>query len=149
MNTGLLDNTLARVKAEGERLTLQRRLVIEALCERNGHFTINDIQQFIHKHYASQILSEATIYRILHWLKDLELVSQTDTGAEGIVYELLIRRHHHLICLTCGRMMELDDAWMSQLRERLNTEYGFHARIEHMAIYGHCQTCFPRQHTLE
>jgi len=82
-----------------------------------------------------------TIYRILQWLKDLRLVSQTDMGAGGMVYQLLSHPHHHLICLTCGAVTDVDDAYLDDLRRKLGEAYGFTARIDHMAIYGQCHEC--------
>ena len=136
------DNVFDRLQAQGERLTIQRRLVIEALCSRECHLTIHEVQEYIVENHPGHDLQDPTVYRILQWLKDLELVSQTDMGSTGIVYELVKDTpHHHLICLNCGGTIEVGDSLFTQLRERLATDYKFAARIEHMAIYGHCQRC--------
>ena len=139
--TGLFDATLAQVKAKGERLTVQRRLVIEALCERRGHLATHDVQQFLRRQPVGQDIPESTIYRILQWLKELQVVSQTDMGVPGVVYELFSRPHHHLICLGCGAITDIDDEWLAPLRHSLFEEYGFTARIDHMAFYGYCHKC--------
>ncbi len=121
-------------------MTIQRRLVIEALHQSATHLTINDIQACLQNQGHS--LDESTIYRILQWLKSLSIVSQTDLGERGIVYELLGETpHHHLICLGCHAVIGLDDSLASDLRERLQREYGFEARVDHMAIFGWCREC--------
>ena len=128
------------IQAKGERMTIQRRLVIEALGQSHEHLTIHAIQQQIQA--QNQPLSDTTIYRVLQWLKDLELVSQTDMGQAGVVYALISAPyHHHLICLNCGKSITVDDALFAPLREQLLHEYGFEARIDHMAIYGQCRAC--------
>lgn len=133
------EQVLNRLRELKERLTIQRRLVIEALCRRNDHMTIQDIRQVVGQGYD---LPDPTIYRILQWLKDLQLVSQTDIGDGGIVYELIgDPPHHHLICLQCGHVTDIDDHLFAELRQRLRDEHGFAARIEHMAIYGQCEAC--------
>jgi len=130
------------LQKKGERITLPRRLVIEALEHIHEHRTIKDIQHHLNTTNANHPLSETTIYRVLQWLKAMEIVSQTDMGKDGIVYALMSNPyHHHLICLSCGGKMMIDDALFTALRQDLQTEYGFEARIEHMAIYGHCTTC--------
>jgi len=138
---------IERIQAKGERMTLPRRLVIEALGQSHEHLTINDIQQHIREqHHPS--MSDTTVYRVLQWLKDLELVSQTDMGQGGIVYALMSQPyHHHLICLNCGATQMLDDALFMPLREQLQKDYGFEARIEHMAIYGCCRECIAMRST--
>ena len=138
---GSFDATVALVKAKGERLTVQRRFVIEALCSSRGHLTIGAIRQYAQVIYPASLLQESTIYRILQRLKDLRMVSETDMGQDGVVYELLTPPHHHLVCLACGTMTDLDDGYFTALRERLLAECGFEAPLDHLAIYGLCQKC--------
>jgi len=131
-----------RLQEKGERITLPRRLVIEMLGQFHKHQTIKDIQQHINDTNANHPLSETTIYRVLQWLKEMEIVCQTDMGQDGIVYALMNNSyHHHLICLACGNTMTIEDTLFTHIRKQLQTEYGFEARIEHMAIYGHCKIC--------
>ena len=131
---------LAQLQQQGERLTIQRRLVIEALCERGEHLTVQTLQSRLEAQgYA---LAETTIYRIVQWLKDRNVVAQTDLGRSGVVYQIIDRQpHHHLVCLQCDRVIDLDDEVMDTLRDRLRHEYGFEPRIDHMAIFGLCRDC--------
>ncbi|MGQ9887144.1 MAG: transcriptional repressor [Aggregatilineales bacterium] len=72
------------------------------------------------------------------------IVSQTDIGAAGVVYELVTQPcHHHLVCLNCGALIDLDDAYFAPLCAGLRRDYSFVARIEHMAIFGLCAACAP------
>jgi len=136
-STAEILDTLQRA---GARLTLSRRTVIAALCELAGHQTTHSLQQ----HLAAQgiHLSEPTIYRVLQWLKDRALVSQTDLGLSGATYELLSSPpHHHLVCLACGATVELPDTALIPLRAVLRADYDFEPRIEHMAFFGVCRAC--------
>lgn len=131
-----------QLQAQKQRITMPRRLVIEALGQEHEHLTINDIQQRIQDDSHDYSLSDTTIYRVLQWLKEFGLVSQTDVGQGGIVYALVDESyHHHLICLCCGKTIKIDDSLFMSLREKLHHEHGFNARIEHMAIYGKCEAC--------
>ncbi|HVU12188.1 MAG TPA: Fur family transcriptional regulator [Phototrophicaceae bacterium] len=139
---------IKQIQATGERMTIQRRLIVEALCAAAGHTSISDLQHWLQANYPAHELSDATIYRILQWLKNLELVAQTDMGSAGIVYELLGQAyHHHLICLNCGRVFDLGDHYLAPLRQALADDLKFQARIDHMAIYGLCADCAARQAT--
>ncbi len=138
------EQIVKQLRERGERMTIQRRLVIEALCEGGNHRTIGDIQRCIRD--GGSDLDESTIYRILQWLKDAGVVSQTDLGTRGIVYELIGKTpHHHLICLDCDAIIGVDDTLGSLLRDRLRQEYGFEARVDHMAIFGWCRGCQERR----
>ncbi|MBX3083971.1 MAG: transcriptional repressor [Anaerolineae bacterium] len=136
-----LNSIIGKIKANGERVTLQRRIVIEAMCNLTGHVTIQNIRTYIQHEYKEQDLSDTTIYRILQWLKQVQLVAETDIGADAAVYQLLTHPHHHLICLSCGGVTELEDAQFDLLRQELNNKYGFKARIDHLAIFGQCRHC--------
>lgn len=129
-----------RLRARGERLTPQRRAVIDVLAQAEQHLTMQAVQQ---QAAAKGVdLNEPTVYRILQWLNDLGVVSQTDLGQGGCVYELIAEQpHHHLVCLACGSVLEVDDRAMAGLREFLRQEYAFEPRIDHMAVYGICRVC--------
>jgi Fur family ferric uptake transcriptional regulator len=128
------------LKQLGERLTMPRLAVIEALCVLGGHQTTQTIQQYLDERGIS--IQEPTVYRVLQWLKDLALVSQTDLGQSGTIYELLSSPpHHHLVCLECGYVQSLDDAAITSLRVYLQETYGFEPRIDHLAIFGICPAC--------
>ena len=136
------DRILSTIRECGERLTIQRRLVIEALMALSTHATINDIRRYIDDHNPDSGLAEPTVYRILQWLKGLGIVAQTDLGHSGITYELVtMPPHHHLICLNCGRIQDIDDTVMDPLRQHLRDDYAFAPRIDHMAFFGICDQC--------
>ncbi len=136
------DQIVKILRQHGERITIQRRLVIEALLATHAHMTVNDVNEHIQEKKDVHSLAEPTIYRILQWLKELELVSQTDMAESGIVYQIIgAHKHHHLVCLNCGVSIDVADTLFDDMRERLAREHGFHARIDHMAIYGYCSDC--------
>lgn len=133
-----------RLRTRGERITVQRRMVIAALQSTHDHMTIQDIASYLAQQPASADLPEPTIYRIVQWLKDQAVVSQTDMGERGVVYQIIgEQRHHHLICLRCGGVEEVDDGVFDGLRATLREQQGFRARMDHMAIYGLCAACGP------
>lgn len=128
------------LRQRGERITLPRLAVIDALCETHSHQTTQDLQERL----AAQglALAEPTIYRVLQWLKDCAVVSQTDLGRSGTVYELLSDPpHHHLVCLQCGHVQQFADSAIDSLRDVLRQQYGFEPRIDHLAIFGVCRAC--------
>ncbi len=138
------ERILNHLREQGERLTIQRKLVIEALTDSGAHMTIGAVRQYISTH--NQSLTEPTVYRILQWLKDVGVIAQTDIAQSGVVYQVIgAPPHHHLICLHCGALSDLPDALFDSLRAQLSREYGFAARIDHMAIYGYCQNCGGRE----
>jgi Fur family transcriptional regulator, ferric uptake regulator len=140
MMTRERDHIFTMLREHGERLTTTRQAVIAALCELGGHQTMQALQSHLGDH--GMHMPESTIYRVLQWLKDLGLVAQTDLGQSGITYEIVSTpRHHHLVCLACGAMQDVDDGLLMPLRAALHDAYGFLPRIDHMAFFGLCAAC--------
>ncbi|GAB4420907.1 MAG: Fur family transcriptional regulator [Anaerolineae bacterium] len=134
------ETIVRQLRAQGERLTVQRQWVIEALCDRGEHLTVQQVQSRLTQQGAS--LTETTVYRILQWLKERGVVAQTDLGQSGVVYQIIDRQpHHHLVCLRCGQIVDLDDSIMDGLRAELRRRYDFEPRIDHMAVFGLCRAC--------
>ena len=136
----VIDNILEQLRKHGERLTIQRRAVIEALIAAGTHLTIADIQRYTETRGVG--FDTSTVYRILEKLVDLGLVGRTDVGASGVVYELIVNDpHHHLICLGCGSIIRIPDTTFDQLRQQVLTQFEFQPRLDHIAIFGYCHAC--------
>lgn len=130
----------AELRARGERLTPQRLLVLEALRDGRGHLTAEGIYRRVQATYP--YVNLATIYRSLSWLKTQGLVSETDLGGGQIEYEYLDEpRHHHLVCLQCGRKEEFGDDVVAPLAAALRERHGFAPRLDHLAVFGLCRHC--------
>ena len=131
--------TAQALRARGYRLTPQRLLVLDAI-KGAGHLTAEEVMQRVLPEYP--MINAATIYRSLQWLKEMGLVAETDLGNECRVFEYIADHpHHHLTCLGCGRQLELPDHVLRDLRERIEEEFGFTLRADHMGLFGYCTRC--------
>jgi len=128
------------LRNSGQRLTPQRMMVLSALAEQESHVTAEAILDLVRLEYPYINLS--TIYRTLDLLVELGLVAETDLGGGVRQFELVgAHPHHHLICQRCGHTIEIGDETLQPLRNRLQSHYGFEARMDHFAIFGVCQAC--------
>ncbi len=142
--TPTLEEIIATLRARGERITIPRRWALSVLLEVKGHLT----SEQIHRRMVERGIQvdEATVYRCLQWLKENEIVAQTDIGQGADVYCLLAeQRHHHLVCLHCGQIIDANDELFTSLKEQLLANYRFEPRIDHYAIFGLCHYCQERQ----
>ncbi len=129
-----------RLRASGQRLTPQRMLILELLYAHGDHATADEIFAAAQERYP--YLNISTVYRTLELLRDIGIISETDLGDGRRQFALLSDdRHHHLICLHCGYVQEIDDQPFDELRAGLRSAHGFEARIDHLAIFGACQVC--------
>ena len=84
----------------------------------------------------------STVYRTLGVLKEMRLVAETDMGTGESSYEWIRpRRHHHLICRGCGRVISIRDGHLEELGQELLREYSFQADLDHFGIFGLCRGC--------
>jgi Fur family ferric uptake transcriptional regulator len=129
-----------RLRHLGLRVTPQRLLVMQALASDSGHMTADEIMRWTAERYPA--INLATIYRTLDLLTSVGLVTQTDLGSGAAHFELVgDTLHHHLICEHCGDMVEVDDALLAPVRERLLRDHGFRASARHIALFGACKQC--------
>ena len=132
----------ALLRERGQRPTPQRLMILSVLAEHGDHMTAEEVFEQVRREYPAINLS--TVYRTLESFRDHAIVSETDLGGGVRQFELLGRPHHHLICLSCNHVAEMDEALLTPLREELSARYGFTARLDHLAIFGACRTCAGR-----
>lgn len=121
-------------------MTPQRLLVIEALHNADKHISAEEIYKQLHSRYPYANIS--TVYRTLELLKKLSLVNETNFGEGPVLYHVAEKgRHHHLVCQSCGRIIDLEESALFQLKNVLLCNYGFDADLRHLAISGKCNEC--------
>ncbi|EFO80959.1 ferric uptake regulator, Fur family [Oscillochloris trichoides DG-6] len=136
------DDLIQHLRANGHRLTPQRRMVLEALQAGDHHMSADEIAQQITARYPTISIDLATIYRTLRWLRDVELVSETSLGQNAMIYALRGRHdHHHLVCTQCHTVIEIDPEVLEPVRTEIMARYAFAARLDHIAIFGLCAAC--------
>jgi Fur family ferric uptake transcriptional regulator len=124
------------------RLTRQRAALDDLLAELDEFRSAQDLHALLRERGAGVGL--ATVYRTLQALVD---EGQIDVlrGDDG---EATYRRcspvhHHHLVCRSCRRTVEVADPPVERWAARVAAEHGF-ADVRHqLEVYGTCSTCSP------
>jgi Fur family ferric uptake transcriptional regulator len=134
-----------RIREHGLRMTGQRAIILQALCELEGHASAEEVYHQVALHQTDVDLS--TVYRTLEMLHSLEIVSQTDLGHGHTEYEIVGEQaHHHLVCHHCGRIVEIDGVYLAPVVESIRQDFGFAPTSSHFAIFGFCRACREKQH---
>ncbi len=87
------------------RLTASRRRVLAALSGAGRPVTLPEVL------HLEPGLSQSSAYRNLAELIEAGIVHRIDTGDEHSRFELaeeLTAHHHHLICASCARVLDID-----------------------------------------
>ena len=135
----MIDNLKDVLRTQGYRVTPQRLAILRILQEADRHLTPIDIYQ-----RAQEIipgLTEATVYRTLNFLADQELVLAAHVGGGQLVYEISGVDHHHLICRTCGKVLQVDHTLLEDLYSDFEKRTGFRIDSVHTTFFGLCPGC--------
>ncbi len=134
----------------GYRITIPRQEILNALSNTNEHLTAEDIYIKVHKAYSG--IGLTTVYRTLELLVNMGVVVKFDVGDSKARYELAmgpkgIRHHHHLICTTCGRIIDYTDFideekdLLDRAEKGLSKRYNFKITNHRIQFFGLCDRC--------
>lgn len=142
---------------KGYKTTTERAVITDALQKVDTHFTAETLYRFL-RDRGSRV-SMATIYRTLGCLVHLRLLRKLDIGDGINRYELVermgeknTRRHHHLICVKCGKVIDFKSdlfPQMEQLMEKLSHDYVFKIFDHELTFFGYCKQCVGVNFCLE
>jgi Fur family ferric uptake transcriptional regulator len=134
-----IDDVLALLRERGGRVTTPRRVILGALLEADDHVTADDLTTAVQRRHPE--IHQSTVYRTLETLAELGVVDHVHLGHGRAVFHLADERHQHLLCSSCGLVIEAPDDVVDDLAGRLDAEYGFALDARHFALTGTCRAC--------
>jgi len=141
------EGLLERMKARGVRLTGQRKIVAELLETAEEHLDAESVYRLAKA--KDETIHRATVYRTLNKLKKLGLVDELDLmhiSGERHYYEIRPSMLHiHLVCTTCKRVDEPDEAFWDDLKRRVENENGFRPEVVRVEMAGVCAACLAKR----
>jgi Fur family ferric uptake transcriptional regulator len=124
------------------RLTRQRERIINAV-RALGHATPDGLAAAVAWDGGSA-LPLSTIYRNLEALEEVGVVSHAHLDHRSPTYHLSDHADHlHLVCLSCGAVIESAVTTADPFVGNLLAVHGFVADVKHIAIHGWCAACSP------
>ncbi len=124
-------------RRRGLALTVQRRTVFEELASRRDHPTADQVFDAVQQRLPG--LSRTTVYRVLETLVETGFAQKVHHPDAVARFDPVTERHHHLVCETCGRLVDLDDSAVPQVPLPAGT--GFHIRDYSVSFSGLCSNC--------
>jgi len=125
------------------RSTEQRRLIMEIIRQAEGHLDADEIYQQARQ--KSPSISLSTVYRSLQLFKESELIEEHQFDGMRRYYESTPRsKHHHLVCLGCGRIFEFKCPSTERLKSKITREEGFKVTDAEVRLAGYCPECQQR-----
>lgn len=135
-----LEQFEAACRARGLPVTVQRRRIFEALCDRTDHPTPDQVYALVKDTLPG--ISRTTVYRVLDTLVRVGVLTKACTPSAAGRVDPRTHRHHHLVCQRCDRLFDVDgDAVEHRVRPPDVRRQGF--AIQGYSIYftGLCAAC--------
>lgn len=143
-----MENRIERIKkqlhAQSYKLTPQREATVRVLLENEtDHLSAEDVYLLV-KEKAPEI-GLATVYRTLELLTELKVVDKINFGDGVSRYDLRKEGanhfHHHLVCLECGAVEEIEEDLLDDVEKVVEKEFQFLVKDHRLTFHGICRQC--------
>ena len=132
-----------QVEGTTRRPSRQRSAVLALLDGLDGFRSAQELHALLRERGDSVGL--ATVYRALQALVDegqLDVLRSTE--GEAAYRRCSPSHHHHLVCRSCGRTVEVADPPVERWASRIASEHGFTDVQHQVEVFGTCADCAAR-----
>lgn len=122
-------------------MTVQQDTIRQALAEAGTFISAQDLH--IQLRSAGHRIGLATVYRTLHALADEGAVDVMRARDRHSIYRACGSRepHHHLLCRSCGRTVEVAAGVLDEWAAGAGAEHGFTQVTPIGEFFGTCADC--------
>jgi len=129
----------ALLRRHGVQVTAQRLAVLRAVAER-PHSSADDIDTVVRAGLGA--ISRQAVYDALGILTDKGIIRRIQPAGSPARYEDRVGdNHHHLICRSCGRMVDVDCAVGSTPCLTAADDWGYEVDEAEVIYWGRCPEC--------
>ncbi len=129
----------ALLRRHGLHVTAQRLAVLRAVSDR-AHSTADDIYNMVRTEIGA--VSRQAVYDALATLTDKGLLRRIEPAGSPARYEDRVGdNHHHLICRTCNRMVDVDCAVGDTPCLTAADDSGYEVDEAEVTYWGRCPEC--------
>jgi Fur family transcriptional regulator, ferric uptake regulator len=126
--------------ANRQRNTKQRHAVAALLAEVNDFRTAQDLHGLLRD--RGERVGLTTVYRALQSMADAgELDVMRLPSGEQLFRQCSRSHHHHLVCRSCARTVEVAGPTVESWADRIAGEHGFVDISHTVEIFGTCPSC--------
>lgn len=124
-----------------QRMTRQRAAIADLLETVKDFKSAQQLHEMLRE--RGETTGLATVYRTLQNLADAgDLDTLRDAEGEMLYRQCeRVEHHHHLVCRSCGKTVEIDGPTIETWAEQIGTSHGF-SKIDHtIELFGTCSQC--------
>ncbi len=137
-------SAIRRERAAGVRSTRQRAAIVEALRAAARFQSAQELHRDLVG--AGHAVGLATVYRNLQALVDAGEIDAVHTASGETMFRLCDANdhHHHLVCRSCRRTVEVHGDEVETWAMRVARRHGFKHATHTVEIFGVCRDCGGR-----
>ena len=142
MNKNSANNIFVKyLREKGLRNTKQRELILDSFLHANKHITVEELFDTVKK--SNPDIGYATVHRNLKLMCECGIADEIKIGTSKAKFEPKLghEHHDHLICMKCGRFIEVHDTRIEKLQDKLAEANDFIPQRHKLEIYGLCKKC--------
>ena len=122
------------------RNTRQRSAVSAVLAEVEGFHSAQDLHAMLRD--RGERVGLTTVYRTLQGLADAgEIDVMRPPGGEHLYRRCSQGHHHHLVCRSCGRTVEVEGPAVESWADKVAAQHGDQDVSHTLEIFGTCTNC--------
>lgn len=134
-----MPSTDAELKKAGLKVTSPRIKILDILKNpEHQHVSAEEVYRILLDQQDEVGL--ATVYRVLNQFDDAGIVTRHHFEGGRSVFELSEKEHHdHLVCLTCGRVIEFEDNVIERRQLEVAEANNIKLTNHSLYLYGECK----------
>ena len=145
----------AYLRERGQKMTGPRETVLDAFLRFESHVTAEELLSAARR--IDPTIGHATVFRTIKLLAEAGLARGAcpDEGARRFEHAYRHAHHDHLICVSCGAVVEFHDAAIEKAQNEIYRVHGYKPSGHRLELQGYCPSCAkkrvrltssPRQH---
>jgi Fur family ferric uptake transcriptional regulator len=135
----------AYLREQRLKSTAQRDAIVRVFLDSVGHISVEELYGRVRELHPG--IGYATVYRTMKLLTECGIADERHFRNGEARYEMAEKGHHHdhLICESCGKIVEFAEPRIESLQEETAKRLGFELRGHKMELYGLCRECSQRR----
>jgi Fur family transcriptional regulator, peroxide stress response regulator len=135
----LIADFRARCAERRLAVTHQRVIIYQALMDTRHHPSPEEVYRRVRRQIPS--ISLGTVYKNIKTFIDHGLLREASPHHGCARLEVNLAPHHHLVCLRCKAIMDLDDEAVEPVRLKTHPPAGFQVERCSVEVLGICEKC--------
>jgi Fe2+ or Zn2+ uptake regulation protein len=126
-------------RGQGLKITPQRQCIFRALEGNEQHPSAESIYELVRSEMPT--ISLRTVYQTLNDLTAMGEIASIDVGTGATRYDPNLTEHHHLVCDSCGAVVDVEIDLADGVLVPPTSARGFEVARTEIVFRGRCAAC--------